>query len=269
MDEREKQLLRKQEDIRFVQGCVFVTLALILEFFLFQVKDKYYALTGTLDQAFFLEDMFHMGRWVGLGIFVLGLVYILYSFVTGKGDVFYPFATTAVGFVLMASCFGISIYGAKGVGVLLFLVPAWAGLAVIFCLYQVEFFISGYFTSLGGVTLWLCGQVDFDTMELSDPKRIVYYLSLGTSLVLILIGFFLVNKAYGNGGSIRILRQELTLISDMKDSSSLWLLGLSAIMSFLTIAVAVTFGFQVIYYCTMALLAWLFILLIYYTVKMM
>ncbi len=269
MDEKEKQLLRKQEDIRFMQGCVFVTLALILEFFLFQVKDKYYGLTGTLNQAFLIEDMFHMGRWIGLGIFVLGLCYIVYSFVTGKGDVFYPFATTAVGFVLMASCFGISIYGAKGVGILLFLVPAWAGLAVVFCLYQVEFFISAYFTSLGGVTLWLCGQVDFETMPLNDPKRLLYYLSLCSSILLILLGFYLVNKAYCNGGSTKVLRQELTLISDMKDSSSLWLLGLSAIISFLAIAVAVTFGFQVIYYCTMALLAWLFILLIYYTVKMM
>lgn len=268
MDEREKLLQRKQEDIRFMQGCVFVTLALLLEFFLFQVQEKYYGLTGTFDQAFFIEDMFHMGRWVGLALCLAGLCWLLYSIATGKGDIFYPIAFSAVGFVLSATCFGITIYGEKGVNILLFLVPAWAGLAVLFCLYQVEFFISAYFTSLGGVTLWLSGQTPLDTAEL-DQKRLVFYLSLNASILLILGGFHLVNKAYSRGGRLRLGKQELTLISDMKDSSSLWLVGLSAVISLVAMGAAVTFGFQVIYVCTIVLLGWLFILLIYYTVKMM
>lgn len=269
MDEKEKLQLRKKEDLRFMQGCVIVLFALVAEFYLFQVRDYYYGMMGTLNHAFRLEDMWHAGVWLGLALAVAGLVWTVISFVTGKGDIFYPIAVFSLGYCIFAMCYGIDVYGQKGLNILLFLVPAWAGLGLVFCLYQVEFFISAFFTSLGGVGLWLCGQTTLYEGGGLDKKQLIFYVFLNASILIIIAGFYLVNKAFHQEGTLLLGKQELTLLSDLKDNSSLWLVGLSGVISLLALAIAVTFGFQVIFYCTVALLVWLFVLLVYYTVKMM
>lgn len=268
MDERQKILLRKKEDLRFVQGCWCVAFALVLELMLFQVRDYYFGMMGTMARATLLLNMIEWGTYVGAVLAVAGLGWFLSACKTGKGDIFYPIALFFGGLVLFATCFGIDVYGLKGLNVLLFLVPAWAGLGLVFFLYQVEFFISAFFTGLGGVGLWLCGQVDPYEGEFDD-KRIVFYVFLTLAIVTLIGGFWLVNKAFQKEGILLLGKQELTVISDLKDNSSLWLVGLSGVISMVALAIAVTFGFTVIYYCTMALLGWLFILLVYYTVKMM
>ncbi len=269
MDEREKLLQRKKEDLQFIQGCVFVVLALILEVYLFQVRDYYFGLNGTWDQAFLIQDIYEWGLWIGVFIFLIGILWAGFSILTGKGDMFYPISTFAVGFVLYATCYGITVYGEKGLNILLFLVPAWAGLGLIYCLYQVEFFISAFFTSLGGIGLWLSGQVELFAGGTMHRKQLIFYVFLNATILIIIFGFYLVNKAFHHDGVVRIYKQELTLISDLKDNSSLWLVGLSGVLSLVTLAIAVTFGFQTIYYCTILLMVWLFVLLVYYTVKLM
>lgn len=269
MDEKQKVLLRKKEDMRFVQACWCVAFALVLEMLLFQIRDYYFGMLGTLERAGFLENMILSGRWLGVGLMVLGLGWTIYTCKTGKGDIFYPLAMFLGGLVLFATFYGIIIYKLKGLNILLFLVPAWAGLGLVFFLYQVEFFISAFFTGLGGVGLWLCGQTPLFEGGEVDAKQRTFYIFLNLTLVTIIAGFYLVNKAFQNGGVLLVGKQELTLISDLKDNSSLWLVGLSAVMSLLALALAITVGFTVIYYCSLALAGWLFILLVYYTVKLM
>ncbi len=269
MDEKEKILLRKKEDMRFVQGCWCVAFAIVLELILFQIRDYYFGMLGTLARAGFLLSLIEWGRWFGLALAGLGLLWFFQACRTGKGDVFYPIALFLGGLVMTATAFGIYIYGLKGLNILLFLVPAWAGLGLVFFLYQVEFFISAFFTGLGGVGLWLCGQTPLFTGGEMDKYQKAFYLFLNLAVITIIGGFYLMNKAFQNEGVLVIGKQELTVISDMKDNSSLWLVGLSAVMSLVSLAIAMTVGFTVIYYLTIALLGWLFILLVYYTVKMM
>ncbi|MFI3255123.1 MAG: hypothetical protein R3Y63_12445 [Eubacteriales bacterium] len=269
MDEREKLLQRKKEDLRFIQSCVFVVLALMVEVYLFQVRDYFFGLNGTWERAFLLQDIYEWGLWIGIILFFSGVIWTGVSIYTGKGDIFYPISTFAVGFVLYATCWGITLYGEKGVNILLFLVPAWAGLGLIFCLYQVEFFISAFFTSLGGVCLWLSGQTELFSGGSLSRQQLTFYVCLNATILIIIFGFYMVNKAFHNEGVLRFYKQDLTLISDLKDNSSLWLVGLSGVLSLVTLAVAITLGFQVIYYCTILLLGWLFVLLVYYTVKLM
>lgn len=269
MDENQKLLLRKKEDLRFLQGCWCVAFAIVLELLLFQVRDYYFGMMGTLSRATMLLNMIDWGQNIGMVLTVLGLGWFGYACKTGKGDIFYPISLFFGGLILFATGFGITTYGLKGLNILLFLVPAWAGLGLVFFLYQVEFFISAFFTGLGGLGLWLCGQVPPYEGGDMDSKQIIFYVFLNIVLVTIIGGFWLVNKAFQREGILVIGKQELTLISDLKDNSSLWLVGLSGVISFIALAIAVTFGFTVIYYCTIALLGWLFILLVYYTVKMM
>lgn len=269
MDEREKILQRKQEDLRFVQGCVFVGIALLLELYLFQVRDYYILWQGTYEKAIFLQSTLEWGLTLSPFLAIGGFCWLVTSFVTGKGDIFYPIATFLTGLEIFFIFYGVHLYSSKGLGILLFLVPAWGGLALVFCLYQVEFFISAFFTSLGGIGLWLSGQTTLFSGGQIEEKQMAFYVFLNLAMITILLGFYCVNKAYQNEGVFTLGKQELTLISDLKDSSSLWLVGLSGVMPMVALAVAITFGFQVIYYCTLALLGWLFVLLVYYTVKMM
>lgn len=271
MDERQKMLQRKKEDLRFVQGCICVVVAVLLEMFLFQVRDYYIPLVGDIQKIAFIQDCIYFLFSTSRIVILAGIGWMIYSFSTGKHDIFYPIALFLGGLVLYAYCYGILYYGEKGVNILMFLVPAWCGLALIFFLYQVEFFLSAFFTGLAGVGLWLCGQTTLvsEAGQSLDKKQLTFYVFLNTTMVVIIGGFILINKAYRKGGILPIGKQELTLISDMKDSSSLWLVGLTGVISLVVLAVAVTFGYTVIYFCTMALAGWLFVLLIYFTVKMM
>lgn len=269
MDEKEKLKLRKQEDLRFAQGCWIVLVAGLLELFLFQVRDHVFGYTEEWGRLDLINQLLAFAKPVGLLLLVAGILWAVSLCQSGKGDVFYPFAMAFGGMVLFSISYGIEVYGQKGGNILLYLVPAWAGLGLVFCLYQVEFFISAFFTGLGGVGLWLCGQTTlFEGGEMTQMQG-TFYVFLNLTLFTIIIGFYLVNKAFQNGGVLQVKNQELTLISDLKDNSSLWLVGLSGVISLLALAIAVTFGYIVIFYCTFALLAWLFVLLVYYTVKMM
>lgn len=274
MDERQKMLLRKQEDERFVQGCFCVAFAVILEMLLFQV-DRHYINLVLTDEAiaraeFIFESLFTVRTFGGIAFFA-GIAWLFSVILSGKGKLLYPCALIFAAFQVIACSHGIIVYRAKGLELLLLLVPAWAGLGLVYFLYQVEFFISALFTSLGGIGLWLYRQISlYAPGEELTLAQGTFYVFVNGTLILILAGFFCVNKAWKNQGVLALKKLNVTLISDVKDTSSLWLVGISGVLSFLAMALAMALSSPTVaYYCTYILLGWLFILLVYFTVKLM
>lgn len=272
MDEKQKILLRKQEDARFAQGCVSVALGLLLEMYLFYVKDYYFNFNATaesLNRALFLEKTLSFSRYLGVFLLLAGFAFLAYTIFTEKGSILGGFSMMGCGFVLFACGHVALIYGEKGVSTLLFMVPAWVGLSLVYFLYQVEFFISALFTSLGGMSLWLFRQTSLYAGGELSARQLTFYTFTNISLLVILFGFYLVNKAWKTQGVLTVKKKKITLIADLKDGSSLWLVGLSGVLSFLALGVSMVFGSGLAFYCTYALLGWIFILLVYFTVKLM
>lgn len=276
MDELEKQQLikRQQEDQQFNRGCICVGLAVLLELFLFQVKNYYFDFEVSSDgiaRAEMIHSMLNGGR-VFAGILMVVAVVWLASVLQGKKSLFPPVVLLSTGFITLACCQGVLVYGSKGLSLLLMLVPAWAGLGIVYFLYQVEFFISALFTSLGGIGLWLYRQVELYTGETESlsAAQLTFYVFVNGTLLLIIGGFLMVNKAWKNNGVLVLKEKEITLVSDMKDASSLWLVGLSGVIAFFALALSMGLSSPgVAYYCTYALMGWLFVLLVYFTVKLM
>lgn len=273
MDEQQKLQQRRQEDLRFVQAVWCVGIALVLEFLLFQVRDRYFNLLSTpeaVNVALFIESALLWTRIGSLWTFLGGIAWLLYSIHQGKSSIFPQMCLIFLSMLLGATAHGVLLYGSHGLNTLLMLVPAWAGLGLVFFLYQIEFFIAAFFTSLGGIGLWIYQQMP--TVMAGSPleqKQITFYVFLNFSLIVILGGFYLVNRAFRNQGSLEVRGRTYTLISDMKDGSSLWLVGLSGLVSLLSLALGLGFGHGLAYYLIFGLMAWLFVLLIYFTVKMM
>lgn len=277
MDEQQKILLRRQEDLRFMQAVWCVGIALVLEFLLFQIKERYFNLLSTaeaVEMALFIDTAIRWTRTGALWVLLGSIIWLLYTIYASSNSIFPQMCLIFGSMVLGATAHGLLVYGEKGLNMLLMLVPAWAGLGLVFFLYQVEFFISALFTSLGGIGLWLYRQMmvtpvtESDYAQLSNTQT-TFYVFLNLTLVVILGGFFLVNQAHRKDGVLTVRAQRFTLISDMKDGSSLWLVGLSGLVSFLSLALALGFGSGLAYYMIFAMMGWLFVLLVYFTVKMM
>lgn len=275
MDEKQRALLRKQEDERFVQACVTVVIAAIFELFLFQIKNYYLTFMSNeqgIAKAEFFQNLLTNGRPISIALMVGAVIWAATMLNHEKGKFLYPCGLFSGAFVFLAICQGTLVYKAQGVQVLMLLVPAWAGLGLIYFLYQVEFFISATFTSLGGISLWLYRQITLYTgsEEGMSDAQLTFYVFVNVALLLVLTGFYLVNQAWKNQGVLSVKKRNLTLISDMKDTSSLWLVGLSGVITLLALAISMGLSSATVaYYCTFALLGWLFVLFVYFTVKML
>ena len=114
------------------------------------------------------------------------------------------------------------VFQESGVRMLFWLVPAWAALALVYYLYQREFFLSALVSGVGVLGLWFVRHAGASS---------VYTIgAVAVSLVLAVM--------------------------------MLW-------MSLAAIAIAAFVGGALSYYLLYAMVAWLFALLVYYTVKMM
>jgi len=140
------------------------------------------------------------------------------------------------------------------VRMLFLLVAAWGGLALVFYLYQKEFFLAAAGTGLGVLGLWFArfgGGFCLETVA-----------ALLAIALLLAVGLLL---RKGNG-KVNLAGLELEVLP--KGANYPLVLG-SLAAAFLLVAAACLLGATAAYYLIFVMIAWLFGLLVYYTVKMM
>lgn len=306
MDKKQKALLRKQEDTAFNRAMIWVGVAIVFELLLLLVNRYYFNFTTNLESlahAHFAENALlwarvvglgcilgggahalahHMGKaseakkpavlvaaigavlvacafipaiakalglgtllmQVGVALAVMGLVCMLLLSVGGAEKPLALSGTVAAVGVLLFLCAHITLaFQQAGLQMLLLLVPACAGIALVFYLYQREFFYSTVFSALGLLVLWMKYHSTGHTMS-------SVYIFFAAAVVVI-------------GGMLYLLRRAKDAGIDLRP------VQLSAAISLALPLAAIIFGAGVAYYLIFALLAWLFALLVYYTVKML
>ena len=145
------------------------------------------------------------------------------------------------------------VFQESGIRMLFWLVPAWAALALVYYLYQREFFLSALVSGVGVLGRWFVRHAGASS----------FYTIGAVAVILVLAVMMLWLK--GHGG--RLFSGEAGQL--LPEEAGYPLMLLSCVISLAAIAIAAFVGGALSYYLLYAMVAWLFALLVYYTVKMM
>lgn len=255
MDKNEREARRRQEDRALNRALIWVGVAIILEFLLVLVN-RYYinytTATESINRVLAIQAALSGLRWVSLAALVVCVVWMLVR-LSKNGKAALPgVLSLAAGMLLLCSHIILN-FRDSGLRMLFWLVPAWAALALVYYLYQREFFFSALISGLGVLGLWFVRHAGAVSL---------YTILVVVVIVLLAVGLFLLKKKAGvlslGKGKAHILPEE----------ASYSLTFLSCAVSLVVIALAAFVGGSLAYYLLYAMVAWLFALLVYYTVKM-
>lgn len=256
MDKKQRQTRQQQEDMALNRGLLWVCGAIVLELLLLLVN-KYYINYRTTSESIAMAEAFRDGltviRWLALaGVAACGVWAALQ--LRKKSSAAKPLVALAVSAALLV-CAHVSLhFKGPGVRMLFLLVPAWAGLALVYYLYQREFFLAAVGTVLAALGLWLVRMT---------AGSLLYSGVMMLAIAAVGLAAYLLKK---NGGCVKLNGQQVRL---MPKGSSYSLIFLTCGVGLVAMLAALAAGSTVAYYLMYVMVVWLFGLLVYYTVKMM
>ena len=255
MDRNEREARRRQEDRALNKALIWVGVSIILEFLLVLVNRYYINFNSSVEsinRAVAIQAALIGLRWVSLAAVVICVVWMLFQ-LSKNGKAVLPGVLSIAAAALLLCSHVILQFKDSGLRMLFWLVPAWAALALVYYLYRREFFFSALLSGLGLLGLWFVRH----TAPLS-----LYTILTVVVLVLLAAGLFVMKQKDGllqlGQGKARLLPAE----------ANYSLVFLSFAVSLVVIALAALVGGSLSYYLLYAMVAWLFALLVYYTVKM-
>ena len=254
MNYHEKEVQRRKQDQDFNRSLIWVGVFLVIEFLLVLVNRTYinYQLTTeSVNLATTVHSVLQYGRWVMLAVAVGCAVWAIFLW-RQKKAMGLQMSVTIVFAVLFACIQIVLAFQDAGIQMLFWMVPACAGLALVYYLYQREFFVCALVSSCGIMGLWF----------IRNAGARSYWVALcAAGIVLIAGAIFFLNR----NGAAAVETQKDT----HQESSNYMLMWLSCVVSVVVMGLSILVGATVAYYLIYAMIAWLFALLVYYTVKMM
>jgi hypothetical protein len=259
MEETKKVAQNKQEDAALNRILLWFGGAVVTEAFMLFIRRFY--LNYTVKEIIFayeLEKVIHMLIYVGAVGFVVCLLWTLAAAKIHKPTGL-PHILTVV-FALMGICCAVTWwYQASGVHLLCALIPAVTVLALIYHLYQRECFLSIALTSAGILGLWIFRRAN-------GGHRVVVYSYLTALAVLLIVVTLLTLFLQKRGGQVVWHKRQVPIFSKSAAYTPVYVTcGMVAAV----LIAGVTAGMAVAYYLMFGLLAWVFILAVYFTVKLM
>lgn len=255
MDRNEREARRRQEDRALNKALIWVGAAIILEFLLVLVN-RYYinytTATESINRVLAIQAGLNALRWVSLAALVVCVVWMLMRLSKNGNAVLPGVLSIAAGMLLLCSHVILN-FRDSGLRMLFWLVPAWAALALVYYLYQREFFFSALMSGVGVLGLWFVRHAGATSLYTIVTVVVIVLLAAGLFVMKQKSGMFALGK-----GKARLLPEE----------ANYSLIFLSCLVSLVVIALAAFVGGSLAYYLLYAMVAWLFALLVYYTVKM-
>lgn len=157
-----------------------------------------------------------------------------------------------------ASCFAAWFGSDSGLRLMSFAIPAIVILALIYYLYQHEFFLIAAQSVLALLGIWICGR------GLGGGRSVFCYVYVIAAALLLLAAAGLCRKAQGDRGSVELAGKTWNFFP--KDANY-GLLYAGAVIALVTLIVAAIGISSVVLYAVVV--AWLLIMAVYYTVKLM
>lgn len=256
MDYNEREARRRQEDRDLNRALIWVGAAIVLEFLLVLVN-RYYINFRTTAESVNLALAISAGltvlQWVSLAAVVACVVWAVLRLNKGEKAGLQLTLIAGAGILLICSVVILHFRDA-GVRMLFWLVPAWAALALVYYLYQREFFLAALVSGAGVLGLWFVRHAGAVSL---------YTIAAIAAIVLLAAAMFWMKAHQGR----LIVKEGIKRV--LPSDAGYGLMFASCVVSLAAIAAAIALGGAVSYYLLFAMVAWLFALLVYYTVKMM
>ncbi len=246
---------RRQEDIALQRGLLWVVGAIVLEVLLVLLNRFYinYSLSEAGINTFAaLHEALKIVRPAAAAAAVLALLWAGWQLKQGK-----KFALPLIAAIALAAvtiCVHVAVkYRSDGMSMLYWLVIAWAVLAMVFYIYQREFFLGASACGMSVLALWF---VRFGVV--GRPEAIVL------SAAIILVGAVSLWMKKSDG-----VLPGKEPIQFLPKKTNYAVLLVTCLASLAAVVVAMLAGDTVAYYLVFVMIAWLFALFVYYTVKLM
>ncbi len=257
MNKKEMKLQReKQEDVVLNKVLWWIVGAVVLEFLLLLLNRAYtYYTPAGIGLAQALRTAFKVLAVVLPICFVALLVWYRAARKSGRGTRLSG-ALTLVALALAVCAVVVALFGSAGIQLLYVAVPAVAALALIYYLYQHEFFLVAVLSALGLLGVHLIPRADIST---------VAAYGYGVALLVILVAVLLLARRLQTGnGRLSLGGKPVDLLPQNANYALIYatcgVVAAVTAAAFLMGALALLYG---------VLVAWLLIMAVYYTVRLM
>ena len=251
----------KKEDVVLNRILVWFGAAVVAEFVLLWLG-RYYSAHSTASEAimlaYHLHNFMEIFRWVSLGLFAVCAVWLFLALRGGKRAVL-PKVFTALFGVVCVMSFIIYQFSDTGIQFLCRAVLGVTELALIFYLYQKEFFTATLAIAGGILGLWVVRKAE-------GGHALLVYGYLAALAVLLVLVVLLCRAMQKSGGVWKYKGKELRIFSK---NAGFGLVYLTCGLVAAAVIAAVVGGPALAYYLMFALVAWVFVMAVYYTVKLM
>lgn len=251
----------RKEDAVLGRVLAWFGAAVAAECILLLLNRYYINATTRPGEMAFQGALFHTFPTLTKVLAVVSVLCAIWFFLTGKmkrnrvlpGILFGVFAC------LFIFSFITYYFAATGVHFLCAVVPVIAVLALVYYLYQHEFFLISLLSTMGIVWLWA-----FRRGVRGHPTLI--YAAAAIAAVVLLVAALGCFSAQKNGGTLRIGGIRLRALSPNTGCGMVYLTcGIVAIV----VVASLLLGTTIAYYTLFAVVAWDFVMAVYYTVKLM
>lgn len=253
---REERSARKQrEDQALNRVLLWFGGAVILEFFLL-----------LLNRFYLNFDVSGAGLAYGLAVFLRGLVWVSLAATvaaggwwavrrTKGGKTFLPGVCALVALAILVCSAVSSLWKGHGVQLLYLAVPALAVLALIYYLYQREFFLVALQGIAALFAIW-----GYRKLFGTRPEAVYVIFAVAAAVTLGVVGLALLLQK--NGG--RLKGKQV-----LGKKANYWMLYLSGGVTVLSMVCALALGTTAAHVALFLVVAWLFAAAVYYTVRLM
>ena len=258
----EKRAARShKEDVVLNRVLVWFGAAVVAELLLLLLNRYYINRTtrpGEIEFAAALYHAFPIIIGVTAAATVVCLVWTVLRFQKGKGYLLPSVLAWICGALLVISTVTY-LFNAAGVSFLCGLVPAAAVMALVYYLYQREFFVITVLSAIGIVGLWLIRRA-------AGGHQVVVYAYLVVGAVVIIAVALACRAMQKSDGVLTLGGKKLPVFNR---GASYGMVYLTCAVVAVAVAVGLALGTGAAYYLMIALVGWLFVMAVYYTVKLM
>ena len=213
MDKNQREERRRQEDIALNRGLLWVGAAILMELLLMLVNKyyiNYYSTVESINMVYAFDAGLKAVRIVALIALAASAVWCFLRFSREGRTGTMPLVLVAAFSAVTAIAHITICFKDAGVRMLFLLVPAWAALALVYYLYQREFFYSAFYTGLGTMLLWMLRHKD-STVDPSS-SRLTTYVFLAIVAILMVLGLVMLLQARKNGGVWSLAGREVRVL---------------------------------------------------------
>ena len=253
---KEERLAKKQKEDQALNRVLWwFGGAVVLEFFLLLLNR--FGINFDAQGAGLAAGIFRflwVFAWVSLALAVAGVIWWTLARKRG-GKTFVPGLCALIFASLFGCAFAAGMWKELGVQFLYVCVPVVAVLALIYYLYQREFFLVALMGGLTLFSMWAYRKLIYVEM------RLVYgiFAAVAVLTVLAVVLAVILQRGKGRLGRTRVLPKRANYLP----------LYIAGVVTLVSLAVTFLMGANAAYVCLIGTVAWLFGAAVYYTVRLM